>query len=94
MVSILEMLKFFNTLYQRGLLDPDSMTQTYNEMIDKVLNGGVFFSIFNYAGSLAYNTEEHIKDDKMMLTMKPEGCNSYCIWNGYSRRQQNMVYWF
>ena len=68
----LEMLKFFNTLYQRGLLDPDSMTQTYNEMIDKVLNGGVFFSIFNYAGSLAYNTEEHIKDDKMMLTMKPE----------------------
>ena len=68
----LEMLKFFNTLYQRSLLDPDSMTQTYNEMIDKVINGGVFFSIFNYAGSLAYNTEDHLAVNKMMLTMKPE----------------------
>lgn len=68
----LEMLKFFNTLYQKGLLDPDSMTQTYTEMNDKVLNGGVFFSIFNYSGSLTYNTEAHLAENKMMCTYKPE----------------------
>lgn len=68
----LEMLAFFNQLYRRGLLDPDSMTQTYNEMADKVLNGGVFFSIFDYAGSLIYNTEEHMAENKMMLTLTPD----------------------
>ena len=39
--------------------DPDSMTQTYDNMIEKVQNGQTFFSIFNYAGSLAYNKEVH-----------------------------------
>ena len=29
-------LKFFNKLYQAGLIDPNSMTQTYNEMSEKV----------------------------------------------------------
>ncbi|MBP5331027.1 MAG: hypothetical protein J6Y89_04180, partial [Lachnospiraceae bacterium] len=38
-------LKFFNTLYQKGLLDPNSMTQTYPEMIEKMKVGGVFISI-------------------------------------------------
>jgi len=64
-------LKFFNTLYQKGLLDPDSMTQTYDEMIAKVQNGGTFFSIFNYSGSLGYNTEAHIAENKMMETLLP-----------------------
>lgn len=53
----LEMLKWFNDLYQDGLIDPDSMTQTYDEMIAKVQNGGTLFSIFNYSGSLGYNTK-------------------------------------
>ncbi|MGF7144969.1 multiple sugar transport system substrate-binding protein/putative aldouronate transport system substrate-binding protein [Anaerotaenia torta] len=67
----LEMLEWFNKLYQKGLLDPDSMTQTYDEMIAKVQNGGIFFSIFNYAGSMAYNKEEHYGQNKMMLSLKP-----------------------
>lgn len=68
----LEMLKFFNNLYQMGLLDPDSMTQTYDKMGEKVQNGGVLFSIFNYSGSLAYNKKEHTQAGKMMYCMKPE----------------------
>ena len=40
----LEMLKWFNDLYQDGLIDPDSMTQTYDEMIAKVQNGGTSVS--------------------------------------------------
>ncbi len=67
----LEMLQFFNTLYREGLLDPDSMTQNYDKMIEKVQNGGVFFSIFNYAGSAGYNSEEHIAQNKIMRSLVP-----------------------
>ena len=68
----LEMMKWFNDLYQDGLIDPDSMTQTYDEMIAKVQNGGTLFSIFNYSGSLGYNTKEHTSAGKLMYCMKPE----------------------
>lgn len=68
----LEMLKWFNDLYQDGLIDPDSMTQTYDEMIAKVQNGGTLFSIFNYSGSLGYNTKEHTSAGRLMYCMKPE----------------------
>lgn len=67
----LEMLKFYNQLYQNDLLDPDSMTATYDTMIEKVKKGGTFFSIFNYSGYLAYNTDAHMKEDKMMKSLTP-----------------------
>lgn len=65
-------LKFFNTLFQKGLLDPNSMTQTYDEMSAKVKAGGTFFSIFNYAGNLTYNTPDHLAQNKWMGTFLPE----------------------
>lgn len=68
----LTMLKFFNKLYQNNLLDPDSMTQTYDQMAEKVKRGGTFFSIFNFSGSMTYNTSEHIADNKMMLSLVPD----------------------
>lgn len=68
----LQMLKFYNDLYRAGLVDPDSMTQTYDQMGAKVKSGGVLFSIFNYSGSLAYNTDAHLKAGKYMYCMKPE----------------------
>lgn len=67
----LEMLKFFNTLYRKELLDPDSMTQNYDKMIEKVQNGGVFFSIFNYAGCDAFNKEEHYSKNQIMRSLVP-----------------------
>lgn len=74
----LESLKFFNKLYQADLIDPNSMTQTYNEVTEKVVNGGTFFSIFNYAGSQLYNTEEHIAENKMMLALTPDEATPIC----------------
>ncbi len=71
-------LKFFNTLYQKGLLDPNSMTQTYTEMIEKLKVGGIFFSIFNYAGSAGYNTDTHMSAGKYMYTMVPEDAVPLC----------------
>lgn len=67
----LECLKFFNDLYQNNLLDPNSMTQTYDGMYEKLQAGGTFWSIFNYSGYLGYN-EAHLPQNKMMSTLIPE----------------------
>ncbi len=74
----LEALKFFNKLYQAGLIDPNSMTQTYNEMSEKVTAGGTFFSIFDYAGSQLYNTEAHLEEGKAMYPMVPNDATPLC----------------
>lgn len=71
----IEMLRFFNKLYREGLLDPNSMTQTYDEMGQKVKNGGVFWGIFNYASSMAYNTTTHLEQGKMMYARVPDEAN-------------------
>lgn len=71
----IEMLKFFNKMYREGLLDPNSMTQTYDEMGTKVKNGGVFWGIFNYASSMTYNTTAHLEAGKMMYARVPDEAN-------------------
>jgi len=69
-------LKFFNKLYRDNLLDPDSMTQTYETMIAKVRAGDVLFSIFNYAGDLAYNTDTHTSQNKFMAPLVPTSAST------------------
>ncbi|MBR3764927.1 MAG: extracellular solute-binding protein [Clostridia bacterium] len=71
----IEMLKFFNKMFRMGLLDPNSMTQTYDEMGTKVKNGGVFWGIFNYASSMAYNTTAHLENGSMMYARVPDEAN-------------------
>ncbi|MBQ7636468.1 MAG: extracellular solute-binding protein [Lachnospiraceae bacterium] len=67
----LQMLEWTNRLYRAGLIDPDSMSQTYNDMAEKLANGGVFFSVFNYAGRSGYNTLDHLNEGKMMFSLCP-----------------------
>lgn len=74
----IQSLRFFNRLYQAGLIDPNSMTQTYNEMSEKVKAGGVFYSIFDYAGSQIYNTEEHLSNGKGMYPLIPKDATPLC----------------
>ena len=71
----IEMLKFFNKMYREDLLDPNSMTQTYDEMSTKVKNGGVYWGIFNYASSMVYNTQPHLEAGKMMYSRVPDEAN-------------------
>ena len=71
-------LKFFNKLYQAGLIDPNSMTQTYNEMSEKVQAGGVFYSIFDYAGSQLYNSEAHLEGGTGMYPLIPSDATPLC----------------
>jgi putative aldouronate transport system substrate-binding protein len=68
-------LKFFNKLYRDGLLDPDSMTQTYDEMIAKARQGDVLFSLFNYCGTIAFNTDAHLKAGAFMAPCVPSKAN-------------------
>lgn len=74
----LKSLKFFNKLYQAGLIDPNSITQTYDKMSEKAQNGGIFFSIFDYAGSQLYNSEEHLSAGKAMYPMVPKDASPLC----------------
>jgi len=67
----LQCLKFYNQLYQRGLLDPDSQTQGYNGMSEDYQNGTAFLNIFNWMGSGLYNTDTHISEGKAMYPVKP-----------------------
>ncbi len=67
----LEMAKFFHDLYVNDLLDPASMTATYDSMSEKMKKGGVFASIFNYAGYMLYNTDDHVSQNKMMKSLRP-----------------------
>lgn len=71
-------LKFFNKLYQAGLIDPNSMTQNFEKMSEKVTAGGTFFSIFDYAGSKYYNTEEHLSEGKAMYPLMPDDATPIC----------------
>jgi len=64
-------LKFYNTLYQKGLLDPDSQTQKYNGMTEDFQNGTAFFNQFNWMGSGLYNTDAHTGAGKAMYPMVP-----------------------
>lgn len=70
--AYLDLLKFFNNLYQDGILDPNSMTQNYEDASAKMRTGTAMCSIFNYAGQSLYNTTEHMKNGKAMLSMCPE----------------------
>ena len=65
----LRCLRFYNDLQRRGLLDPDSMTQTSDDVREDYLSGAAFFSIFDFIGSSVYNTPEHYAAGKAMLPL-------------------------
>ncbi|HCA19516.1 MAG TPA: hypothetical protein DEO40_02425 [Treponema sp.] len=74
----LDALKFLNDLYQDGLLDPDSQTQTYDAMNENYVNGTAFWNIFNWMASGVYNTEAHNSAGKAMYSVRPEDASPIC----------------
>jgi multiple sugar transport system substrate-binding protein/putative aldouronate transport system substrate-binding protein len=71
----LRSLKFYNALYQKGLLDPDSMTQTSEDAINAYQDGAAFFNIFTFLGRDFYNTEEHTSGGKGMYALAADDMN-------------------
>jgi multiple sugar transport system substrate-binding protein/putative aldouronate transport system substrate-binding protein len=62
----LRCLKFYNSLHQLGLYDPDSMTQDWNNLVEKYKNGAAMFNIFEWIAGY-FNTDEHKDMGKMMM---------------------------
>ncbi len=61
-------LKFYFDLNQLGLLDPDSITQTYGEVTTKEQTGRVLFNWFNPIKS-NFNTAERLAEGKAMTLL-------------------------
>ena len=81
-------LKFYNKLYQEGLLDPDSMTQGYDGCMEDYQDGGAFFCIFNWMGATQYNTAEHLNAGKKLLPVVADNQDTlvYGLGQGGSNR--------
>ncbi|MDR1600104.1 MAG: hypothetical protein LBS11_09615 [Oscillospiraceae bacterium] len=62
----LRSLAFYNKLYREGLLNPDSMTQTFNDVSEDYQTGAAFLNLFSWMGSGLYNSREHLAAGKMM----------------------------
>jgi putative aldouronate transport system substrate-binding protein len=71
-------LKFYNALYQKGLLDPDSMTQTYDDAVDAYQDGAAVFNIFTFLGADLYNTDAHTGDGKGMFALAADDMKPLC----------------
>jgi putative aldouronate transport system substrate-binding protein len=61
-------LKFYFNLNQLGLLDPDSITQTYSEVTTKEQTGRVLFNWFNPIKS-NFNTEARLSEGKAVTLL-------------------------
>lgn len=59
----MQALKFYYDANQMGLLDPDSLTQTFSDVSNKIKDGQVFFSHFPWLDNV-YNTPEHTAEGK------------------------------
>lgn len=58
--ALIEGLQFLFDANQRGLLDPDGMTQTSADYQAKVSNGQLMYVPFEWWGATNYNTEERV----------------------------------
>lgn len=68
----LRSLNFYHQLYMKGLLDPDSMTQTTNDANDAYQDGSALFNIFTFLGRDLYNTPAHTSAGKGMYALAAE----------------------
>jgi multiple sugar transport system substrate-binding protein/putative aldouronate transport system substrate-binding protein len=79
----LRCLKFYNTLFQLGLFDPDSMTQTFDDAATKYRNGVSFWNIFTFVAE-TFNSPENLEAGRALMCIPAaeqknlvEGLNIY-----------------
>ena len=65
----LQGLSFYNKAFQMGILDPDSATQTFSDIIQKYADGRVYWSLFSWLGPVNYNTAERLAWGKGMFAV-------------------------
>ena len=77
----LRCLKFYNTLNQKGLVKPDSVSQTFDDCLADYKDGAAFFNLFTWMSGDVFNTAEHTKAGKAMYAIPPQDAKNYCVLN-------------
>ena len=68
----IEALRFYNRLYQKGLVDPDSLTQGWNGFTEDAQNGTALWNTISWMASGFYNTDTHLSEGKAMFSLVPK----------------------
>ena len=76
---MIDTLRFFNEAFRRGLLDPESATQTWSDVWTKYQNGQVLFSFWPWLGQAAFNTEENVSRGRGFMVAPIEGMRALSI---------------
>lgn len=71
----IEMLRFYNKLFQAGAMDPDSETQGFDGCAEDYRNGTALFTPFSFLGSDSYNSQTHTEAGKGMYPLLPENAS-------------------
>ncbi len=81
-------LKLLFNANQMGLLDPDSISQKYDDVVRKFQDGAIFFSLFPWADNV-YNTQERVELGKgfKFVPIKGQKVISY----GFDERGGNRI---
>lgn len=74
----LRCLKFYNKLYQAGLVDPDSMTQTFDDCLADYKDGAAFFNLFTWMSADVFNTPDNLAAGKYMYAIPPKDAKNFC----------------
>ena len=77
-----KMLKFLNTLYKKGLVDPDSGTQTWDDACAKMSSGQV--NLFWYSWQVGFwNSQDRLNDGSAMIFVPVDDQNYYADADAY-----------
>jgi len=60
----MQAIRFYFDANQMGLLDPESLTQKFDDAANKYRDGQIFFSHFPWLGASSYNTTERVEQGK------------------------------
>lgn len=63
----IRILKFYNDLYQMGLIDPDSASQSYTTAQKVYKKGNAVFGLYDYITASQFNTESNLAQGKSMM---------------------------
>ncbi|MCR5735272.1 MAG: ABC transporter substrate-binding protein [Lachnospiraceae bacterium] len=77
-----KMLKFLNTLYKRGLVDPDSGTQDWNAACAKMSAGQVYLFWYSWQTGF-WNSQERLDNGSAMIFVPVDDQNYYADADAY-----------
>lgn len=80
--SYYKILKFLNTAYRRGLVDPDSGTQDWNTACAKMSAGQVYLMWYSWQCGF-WNSEERLQNGTAFIFCPVDDQNYYCDADAY-----------